>query len=303
VDNADQAIDFIKNFNDSDIKIQERRQFAIKNDWLARAKIIETNLKDNHKYSFVILNFNNALRTAVAVDSIVERYSIEHEIIIVDNNSSDDDKKLLKMIKKDFEFIKLIYNVENLGFSGGMNVGITEASGDYIILCNNDICFIMDALNPMRRVLEKNPRIAAVGPMSNNVGNEAFVRVINPLESRNLERIENYCLSMRNKIEKVSKLGFFCVMIPKEIFVQVGKLDEKYGIGYFEDDDFCARLISFGYELAICKDSFVFHSGSATFDKEEIEIKNKQFQKNKQIYESKWGRWTPHRHSKIQPEI
>jgi hypothetical protein len=161
----------------------------------------------------------------------------------------------------------------------------------------------MDAINPMRRVLEKNPRIAAVGPMSNNVGNEAFVRVINPLECRNLERIENYCLNMRNKIEKVSNLGFFCVMIPKEIFVQVGKLDENYGFGYFEDDDFCARLISFGYELAICKDSFVFHSGSATFDKEEIEIKNKQFQKNKQIYESKWGRWTPHRHPKIQPEI
>jgi len=303
VDNADQAIDFIKNFIDSDSKIQERKQFAIKNDWIERAKIIETNLKDNHKYSFVILNFNNALRTAVVVDSIIERYSVEHEIIIVDNNSSDDDKKLLKIIKKDFEFIKLIFNVENLGFSGGMNVGITESSGDYIILCNNDICFVMDAINPMRRVLEQNPRIAAVGPMSNNVGNEAFMRVSNPLESSNLERIENYCLNMRNKIQKVSNLGFFCVMIPKEIFVQVGNLDEKYGIGYFEDDDFCTRLESFGYELAICKDSFVFHSGSATFDKEEIEIKNKQFQKNKQIYESKWGRWTPHRHLKIQPEI
>ena len=303
VDNAEQAIDFIKNFKDKENDIQDRRQFAVKNDWLTKAKVIETNLKDSFKYSFVILNYNNALRAAVVVDSIIERYSKDHEIIIVDNDSSDDDKRLLKMIKKDHEFIKLIQNSENLGFSGGMNVGITESSGDYIILCNNDICFVMDAINPMRRALERNPKIAAVGPMSNNVGNEAFVRIRNPGDRNNLDRIKNQSLKRRNEIEKVNNLGFFCVMIPKEIFVQVGKLDESYGIGYFEDDDFCERMRSFGYELALCKDSFVFHSGSATFDKEEITFKNKQFQKNREIFESKWGSWSPHRHAKIQIEI
>ena len=303
VDNAEQAIDFIKNFKDNETDIQDRRQFAVKNDWLTRAKVIETNLKDSFKYSFVILNYNNALRTTVVVDSIIERYSKEHEIIIVDNDSSEDDKRLLKIIKKDLEFIKLIENSENLGFSGGMNVGITESSGDYIILCNNDICFVMDAINPMRRALERNPKIAAAGPLSNNVGNEAFVRIKNPQDRNNIDRIANQSLKRRNEIEKVNNLGFFCVMIPKEIFVQIGKLDESYGIGYFEDDDFCERLRSFGYELAICKDSFVFHTGSATFDKEEIAFKNKLFQKNRQIFESKWGSWNHHRHAKIQIEI
>jgi GT2 family glycosyltransferase len=304
VDDSDQAIEFLKKSNDSDMDLLERRFFATENDWLSRAKEIESSLKDSFKYSFVILNYNNALHTAKLVDSIINIYSTAHEIIIVDNKSNEEDLKILEMINKDVECIKLIKNSHNNGFSGGMNIGISESSGEYIILCNNDILFVMDAINPMRRALERNPEIGAIGPTTNNVGNEAYIRVRNPSDLSNIERIKNLCLENRNNVEYVNNLGFFCVMFPNESVAKVGKLDENFGIGYFEDDDYCARIRSFGYKIALCRESFVFHMGSATFDKEQgVKNKSELFQRNKQIYESKWGSWIPHTRSKKSYEI
>ena len=72
------------------------------------------------------------------IHSIFELYKNDNiEIIIIDNASTDESKLYLSKIPKK-HWLKIIHNLENKGFAGGNNIGIKKASGDYIVLLNND---------------------------------------------------------------------------------------------------------------------------------------------------------------------
>jgi len=66
--------------------------------------------------------------------------------------------------------------------------------------------------------------------------------------------------------------------------------------GFFEDDDYCRRLQAAGFEIGCAEDVFVYHELSATFDQEGARRKREIFERNRQRYEEKWGRWEPHRY-------
>ena len=63
----------------------------------------------------------------------------------------------------------------------------------------------------------------------------------------------------------VNRLVGFCLMIKREVIDAIGLLDERFGIGCFEDDDYCVRAMAAGYRAVIADDAFVHHYGSRTF--------------------------------------
>jgi GT2 family glycosyltransferase len=81
----------------------------------------------------------------------------------------------------------------------------------------------------------------------------------------------------------------------REVFDEIGELDEAFGIGMFEDDDYCRRIQSAGYRTVCAEDSFVHHYGQASFKKL---IDSGEYQaiwdRNQAYFEKKWGAWTPH---------
>jgi GT2 family glycosyltransferase len=78
------------------------------------------------------------------------------------------------------------------------------------------------------------------------------------------------------------------------VIEQVGLLDESFGRGYFEDDDYCKRVMTAGYSIGIARDVFVHHEMDASFSKIGNQEKIDLFNKNRLLYESKWGKWIPH---------
>ena len=64
---------------------------------------------------------------------------------------------------------------------------------------------------------------------------------------------------------EVSRLVGFCLLIRRELIDAIGLLDEQFGIGCFEDDDYCLRAIAAGFRAVIAGDAFVHHFGSRTF--------------------------------------
>ena len=80
----------------------------------------------------------------------------------------------------------------------------------------------------------------------------------------------------------------------REVYQQVGDLDEQFGLGYFEDDDYCHRDPTEGYELCFARDAFVHHWHGASF-----KLLGRPgsmqggFQTNRRKYEAKWGPWQP----------
>ena len=75
---------------------------------------------------------------------------------------------------------------------------------------------------------------------------------------------------------------------------QVGLLDENFGRGYFEDDDYCRRVETAKYTIGIARDVFVHHEMGSSFDQVPSQEKQDLFNRNKQLYEAKWGEWIPH---------
>src|SRR5216684_3019159 len=92
-----------------------------------------------------------------------------------------------------------------------------------------------------------------------------------------------------------SPTSFFCVAIRRDVVEEIGLLDEVYGLGYYEDDDYCRRASQANYKLVIADDVFVHHDHSVSFDK--LGAKAAELMaRNRGIFERRWGPWPPHRY-------
>jgi len=86
----------------------------------------------------------------------------------------------------------------------------------------------------------------------------------------------------------VAKLSGFCLLLKRRAFDAVGGLDERFGLGFFDDDDLALRVQQAGFELAVAHDLFVHHFGSRTFAGAGIDAEA-LLAENQAKFASKWG--------------
>lgn len=109
--------------------------------------------------------------------------------------------------------------------------------------------------------------VGAAGPRSNFVSGPQLVTAASYGSAAELRRFaRSWSIEHRGEISYTDRLVGFCLAVRRDLFEEVGRFDEGYGIGGFEDDDLCQRLIMAGHRLVICNDSFVHHEGHKTFD-------------------------------------
>jgi GT2 family glycosyltransferase len=83
-------------------------------------------------------------------------------------------------------------------------------------------------------------------------------------------------------------------MMPRRVYAAIGGLDEQFVPGFFEDDDYCLRVKELGLTIGCAEDVFVYHELSASFDKLSVTRRQAVFERNKALFEQKWGTWKPH---------
>ena len=276
--------------------IESRTRWAKNHDWSSRA--IELNEVIKHsfpKVSVVVLTYNNLDFTKACLHSLQLYTDYPNwELIIVDNASADESPEFLKEYETLHANVKVILNDENLGFSAGNNVGLEAATGDYLVILNNDTYVTQGWLNGLIKPLDSDSELGIVGPVTNNIGNEAKIEIGYSDMDEMASKAGVYTDAHANELYYVNTVAFFCVAFSRAVFEKVGLMDEDFGVGFFEDDDYCNRVRSFDLKVAIVEDVFVHHHLSASFDKLKAEDKQKLFEKNKIIYEKKWGEWLPH---------
>lgn len=235
--------------------------------------------------SIVILTLNELPVTKLCLESIAACTPEPHEIIVVDNGSSDGTVQHLR--GRD---VRLIANRENRGFAGGCNQGILAAGGEHILLLNNDVVVTPGWLGGLQAALQSAPRVGLSGPVSNCVSGPqldpgASYSTVEGLMKHAAARAEE----AGGRVRPVERLVGFCLLLSREVVERIGLLDERFGRGNFEDDDFCRRARVAGYGLLIADGVFVHHFGSRTFAANRIDY-GEAMEKNRAVFLAKWSR-------------
>lgn len=281
---------------------QARQAFAQNQTWKHRAIALREAIDQlpTPKVSVVVLTYNNLDLTKACLDSLTTQSGYPNlEIIVVDNNSSDETPEYLSEWVNAGVDRTIILNKDNKGFAAGNNQGLAVAKGEYLVILNNDTIVTAGWVKGLMTHLLDNDDIGIIGPTTNNIGNEARIDTrYTHIEEMHSEAI-NIARNRMGQWFEINTLAFFCVMLTRSCYEQIGGLCEEYGLGFFEDDDYCRRVQRNGMRVVCAEDVFIHHHLSASFNKLGAEKKQMLFEKNKAIYERKWGAWTPHRYRDV----
>lgn len=283
--------------DETDVTLANSRvALARANDWSGRFDSNIAALVALHpQVSIVVVTYNNVALTKGCIESLLRNTTYpNYELIIVDNASTDDTRNYLRYLSRTEERISIVLNDRNLGFAAANNQGLRLATGDYLVLLNNDTVVPKGWIDPLLQHLQ-DPQVGLVGPLTNSVGNEAKIDV----DYTNMEQMESFAdrhvVRHRGRAFDIAMLAMFCVALRRDVLESVGFLDEAFGIGMFEDDDYSRRIQAAGLSTLCAEDAFIHHYGQASFKKL---IASGDYQalwdRNQAYFESKWGAWTPH---------
>lgn len=198
------------------------------------------------------------------------------EVIIVDNASSDGTPELIAEMFPEF---RLICNSENLGFAKANNIGLAEATGDYLCLVNSDVKFTSDCISPMLKYLGENPRVAVLGPKMlapdgvawrstmrfPTVWNQ-FCRALGLDVAFKKSRLFGGLLMSdfdHQTTAPVEVLNGWFIVVRRSAINRVGLLDPQFFM-YGEDVDWCYRFRQAGDEVVFFAEAEAIHYGGAS---------------------------------------
>lgn len=226
------------------------------------------------RYAIIIPTFNQADYTIRCLASI-KIHSDDYVVIWVDDASTTEDYNTVHTYLEQHQIpFHSVRNEKNLGFVQSVNIGLQEAlktAAEYIVIQNNDTIVFPQWLERYTWHLEQDARLGAVGPVTNQRTGQSpheisFLHNLPDLEQAVAQSEEDTIHEVlevtfhQKSLRTLARLGFFSVMLRRSVVEEIGLLDENYGFGYYDDDDYCERIIRAGHNLAIALDVYVHHA-------------------------------------------
>lgn len=241
------------------------------------------------KASIIVVSYNDFDETTgPCLSSLQQDVNFcEFEIIIVDNGSDEETLRCLDCIEP-IENLKIFKNNSNLGFAQANNIGVRYASAPVLIFLNSDTIVPTGAIGALCSKLEKKPKWGAVGPMTNAVGNEQLLSCEGKKTSEILKESLLWIKNSKQSHFQTTQLSFFCVALSKVTWESVGTLDQTFGLGYYEDVDYCIRMSMAGKTMHVAEDIFIYHKGSKSFSRTPKKVKQ-LMKRNRKIILKKFG--------------
>jgi glycosyltransferase involved in cell wall biosynthesis len=195
--------------------------------------------------SILIPTFNNQGQLYSCLNSIINARTSENlfHIYVINNGH----KESCDWIDKDHKMITVIQAGGNLGWMGGLNLGLKHSKAEFVMFLNDDTFIPYSSKNWLNVMLQrfKDKKVAAVGPSTNVVMG-----------------LQNMCAITETSLFTSSFLIFYCVLLRRSALNKVGGVDESLTGG--DDFDLSIRLRDKGYLLLVDKNVFVFHYGMQT---------------------------------------
>lgn len=230
-----------------------------------RENLREVSMEPNSqpKVAIIIVNWNGYELTKACLESLNDlRYS-NFQLILVDNGSVDGSGEKLKI---EFPEIKLIASPENIGFTGGNNLGIQWAmdhSFDQVLLLNNDTLVEPDFLDPLVSFLAQSPDYGAVQPKimleaeRNKIWNAGggYFKWLEMTWSIGIGQLDEGQFDQENDTPWITGCA---ILVKSGAIRQVGMLDTRF-FAYYEDVEWSFRLKKSGYRLRYLPQSKIYH--------------------------------------------
>jgi GT2 family glycosyltransferase len=223
-----------------------------------------------NRVEIVILNWNGVEDTIKCLNSLQQQTYNNFKIIVIDNGSTDNSCEILDNYKKDHKNTETIYKKDNLGFAGGVNIGIKYAiknKFDYVVLFNNDAIATKEWLKEL--VLSAEKTGASI--------------VTSCLLKKDKSTIDStgdwysiwglpFPRGRNKKINKSYNSGFIfgasggASLYDVNIFKKIGLFDENF-FAYYEDVDVSFRAQLAGYKIYFSRNAIAYHDHGSTSKK------------------------------------
>lgn len=203
------------------------------------------------RYDIVIPHWGEGALTDICrlcLDSVADAGG-DFRLILVDNGSADPRRLQPQLDRMDHVVIR---NSENLGFIRATNQGIQFSTAPLVVLLNNDTLVPPGWLKLLEQPFREVPNAGLSGPLTDATGSWQ-----GKWKKRNNGGIVT--------LAPGQMLAFFCVMIHRQVIDEIGYLDEAYGVGFGDDDEYCRRAGEAGYRLCLCQDLKVAHRHRTSF--------------------------------------
>jgi len=223
--------------------------------------------------SVIIVNYNVKHFVAQALRSVAAAMDgLEVEVFVVDNNSVDGS---VGYLKREFPWVNILANRENLGFAKANNLAIRASQSRYVLLLNPDTVIEADTLRKTVAYLDAHPKSGALGVrMVNGEGHflpeskrslptpaVAFYKIFGLAKLfPNSKRFGRYHLTFldEHKTHQVEVLSGAFMMLRQSVLDEIGLLDEDYFM-YGEDVDLSYRILQAGYHNVYFADTRIIH--------------------------------------------
>jgi GT2 family glycosyltransferase len=194
------------------------------------------------KVCAIILNWNRSDLTLECVQHLLKIDSAENlvTILVVDNGSRE--LEVAKLKESGLRFT-LLENQQNLGFAGGMNIGMVFAikhQFEFIWLVNNDAFPSMGCLKQLMNRLDSQPHLGMVCPeLKYPDGSDQ--RVGSRIDLESAEHHFLFSHEIPTELNCKFALTGAAPLIRSKVLIELGLFDEKY-FAYWEDYDLCTRI-------------------------------------------------------------
>ncbi len=212
--------------------------------------------------TIIIVSFNTR---DVLLDCLTSVYAqtegISFEVIVVDNASSDDTPDA---VSEKFPNVCLIRNDVNKGFSSANNQGICGSAGKWISLLNPDTRLVENSFQKICEYMQEHSEFSILGPgIIDEENQQSPTRLWEDTPSDAAWKIlglynPNDELQRMADTKEALVISGCCFVIHRELFEEVGLLDEKYFL-YNEEDDFCRRAREQGKRICFFPETSVLH--------------------------------------------
>jgi len=229
------------------------------------------NIQQNPLVIIIVINWNSPSYTIRCIQSLQKLEYDNYHVLVIDNGSSDDSLNIIAKAINDLDKFKVFETGDNLGFSGGVNYGITRAldmQAEYIWLLNNDTEVDTNCLGSLVKAMRENTDVAIAGSKILLSDERNTIWHAGATINKNGQpehfgmgaNIDDLTYSTNRLVDYVTGSS---LLISRNSLETIGIMDDRFYL-YYEEADLCYRARQKGFKIMYVAHSQLWHKVAAS---------------------------------------